>query len=422
MKKTALTILIITLVTVVFGTTVVSAGFGTGVESMVQETQIIKSGLSGRKITFSDADIKQGLCISDFDSVTITKLPPSSDGTLMLAGRRVGEGTCIKRKNLPALVFIPASREVTGTEFKIKVDGAADGCEISFILKYSSKINYEPKVEGEYKDSLYITTQREIGTHGRMTATDSEGDALEYMVIAYPTNGVLTFVDSKTGEYVYTPRDSFVGEDSFVYVVRDSWGNFSETQTVKVSVSERMSEVIYRDMETREEYGAAVALTAMGIMDGRLIGDGVYFMPEETVSRAEFISMALKAAGIGASADTETYFDDSDDIPSPLLGYMATAQKLGICDCTFKNGELLLRPNDAITKYEAAAIMANIIGEEADGEISAFSDYTSVPVWARSSVYTMYTLGIFDKNDNTINGQAEITKADCAMYLYKMMK
>ncbi len=421
MKKTALAIIIAALVIGIFGTFAVSASFGSGVESIAEETKIIKSGIFGRKITFSDADIKQGLCITDFDSVTITKLPPSSEGTLMLAGRRVGEGATIKRKNIPALVFIPTSREVTGTEFKIKVDGAADGCEICFIIKYSDKINYEPKIEEGSKESLTISTQREICTYGKMLATDAEGDALEYIVIAYPTEGVLTFVDKNTGEYVYTPRDSYVGEDSFVYVVRDEWGNFSETQRVKVKISERMSEVIYRDMIGREEYNAAVALTAMGIMGGKVIGDGVYFTPEESISRAEFVAMALKANGFKPSADTETYFDDNKDIPTPLLGYIATAQKMGICDCSFKNGELLFRPNDAITKYEAAVIMANILGETAEGEITVFSDYTTVPVWARSSVYTMYALGIFDKSDDTIDGQAAITKAECAEYIYKMM-
>ncbi len=421
MKKTALIILASALILTALGTVAASASFGLGVESIAEETKIIKSGLFGRKITFTDTDIKQGLCITDFDSITVTKLPPSSEGTLMLAGRRVGEGTSIKRKNIPALVFIPASREVAGTEFKIKVDGAADGCEITFVLRYSDKINYEPKIENESKAGLYVTTQREIGAHGKMIATDTEGDRLEYIVLAYPTEGMLTFVDKNTGEYIYTPRSSYVGEDSFVYVVRDEWGNFSETQKVSITVSERLSEVIYRDMLDRDEYGAAVALTAMGIMDGRVIGDGVYFSPDASVTRAEFIAMALKTRGIKASADTATYFDDNGDIPAPLMGYAATAQRMGIVDCTFKDGKLLMRPNDAITKYEAAVIMANILGESVNGEVPVFSDYTSVPVWARPSVYTMCALGIFDGSSETIGGQSAITRAECASYLYKML-
>ncbi len=421
MKKTALFILVFALIVAMFGTMAVSAGFGLGVESIAEETKIIKSGLFGRKITFSDADIKQGLCITDFESITVTKLPPSSDGTLMLAGRRVSEGATIKRKNIAALVFIPASREVTGTEFKITVDEAGDGCEISFILKYSDKINYEPKIEPEYKESLNLTTQREIGIHGKMIATDSEGDKLEYIVIAYPTEGTLTKVDKSTGEYVYTPRDLYVGEDSFVYVVRDEWGNFSETQKVSIKVSERLSEVIYRDMEGSAEYNAAVALTAMGIMCGKVIGDGVYFTPEASVTRAEFLAMALKAKGIKASEAGITYFDDNDEIPAPLLGYVVTAQKMGICDPVFKDGRLLFRPNEAITKYEAAVIMANILGESAEGDVTVFSDYTTVPVWARASVYTMYSLGIFDTEEDTIGGKDAITKAECAEYIYRMI-
>ncbi|MBQ7333551.1 MAG: hypothetical protein IJW38_04295, partial [Clostridia bacterium] len=209
MKKITVGILLIATLTLIFAGTVANASsFGSGALAVAEDVKIIKTGLLGRKITFSDADFKQGLCINDFNKVTITKLPPTSDGTLMLAGRRIGEGTSIKRKNLPSLVFIPSSKDITETVFKVTVDQYASGAEIDFVIKFTDKVNYEPEITDEISASLAIKTQREIGIHGKVEAHDSEGDQIEYVVISYPKCGTLTSFDKNSGEYVYTPRSS----------------------------------------------------------------------------------------------------------------------------------------------------------------------------------------------------------------------
>lgn len=422
MKKTILTILIISMLTLVLGTSVISANFGSGVETIAEDVKIIKTGIYGRKLTFSDADFKQGLCITDFNSIEITKIPSSTEGALMLAGRRIGEGTVIKRKNIPALVFIPASKDVSECSFRFKIDEYAQGAEIEFVLKFTDKINYEPETKNQSTDSLSLLTQREIGVHGKMYATDNEKDAIEYIIVSYPKYGTLTIVDRNTGEYIYTPAPSYVGSDSFIYVARDEWGNFSEAQKVNITVSKRMSEVEYRDMTKRPEYNAAVAMTAMGIMGGKIVGDGVYFNPDETVTRAEFISMAMKTLGIKAdNSASQTYFDDNGDIPTALLGYILTAQKMGVAQGTFKDGKLLFRPNDAITKYEAAVIMAELLDAKADGDVPVFSNASSIPAWARNDVYAMCSLGIFEHDGLTIDANSTVSRADCANYLYKML-
>ena len=55
-------------------------------------------------------------------------------------------------------------------------------------------------------------------------------------------------------------------------MIRDSYGNYSELCKVSIDVTERMSEAVYADMKNHKEYNNAILLTAMGIMDGKLIG------------------------------------------------------------------------------------------------------------------------------------------------------
>ena len=387
---------------------------------MASEVDMVKTGLLGQRLTFSDADFKSALCTADFDSITVTKIPSSTDGTLLLDSRRVGEGKVIKRKNIAALVFIPATSSVEECSFSFTVDGAGSGEEIKCTMKFIDKINYAPKTEGS-ESAVALKTQENISYYGNMYGEDPEGDKLLYMVIAYPEHGVIDLLDKESGRYCYTPEKDYTGTDRFTYVVRDEYGNYSYPKSVSISVSDRMCETVYNDMGDRSEYNAAVAMTAMNIMDGRLIGDGKYFMPDDTVSRAEFVAMVMKCAGIRADSSAQvSYFDDDKDIPTPLKSYVATAQRIGIINGDFDNGELNFSPNKAITRYEAAKIMASAMGIEESEEDVLYSADDTIPVWARSGVSAMYTLGIFNSTESeSLTG--DVTRANAAEYLYRML-
>ena len=55
-----------------------ASDFGSGAEVIASEVDMVKSGLIGKKISFSDGDFKSALCLADFESITVTKLPPST--------------------------------------------------------------------------------------------------------------------------------------------------------------------------------------------------------------------------------------------------------------------------------------------------------------------------------------------------------
>ena len=404
-----------------FGAINASAFFGFGAQVVATDVNMIKTALIGQKITFTDGDFKSALALSDFDTITITEIPLSTEGTLLLSGRRVGRGRVIKRKNLGALVFIPASDAVTECKFKFTVDGYAGGAEIECILKFIDKVNYAPEAIGDTASVGAIHTQQSISVYGNLGATDPENDALEFIIVTYPKHGSITLTEKDSGRYCYTPIGNYKGKDKFTYVVRDEYGNYSKPMTVSVKITERMCDTVYRDMQDREEYNAAVAMTAMGIMSGVQLGDDIYFRPDETVTRAEFVTLAMKCAGIKADSTlSSTYFDDDDAISVSLKSYIATAQRTGLIVGDFKNGKLLFSPDEEITRYEAAKILAGVIGANAEGEESVFAGDSDIPVWARAGVYAMCSLGIFDSED-TSSLTDKISRADVAEYLYRIM-
>ena len=424
MKKTLSLIIALSVIASVcyLGVVNASAFFGMGAQVVASDVNMIKTGLIGQKISFTDGDFKSALALSDFDTITITEIPSSTEGTLLLGGRRVGKGRVIKRKNLGALVFIPASDSVTECKFKFTVDGYAGGAEIECILKFIDKVNYAPEAIGDLTSAGSISTQESISVYGTLGAVDPEGDAIEFIIVSYPKKGVITLTESESGRYCYTPNDGYTGKDKFTYVARDEYGNYSKPVTVSVKVNDRMCNTVYRDMEDREEYNAAVAMTAMGIMSGRQLGDDLYFHPDEKVTRAEFVAMAMKCVGIEQDTTlTNTYFDDDSDISVSLKGYIATAQRTGLVVGDFKDGKLLFSPNEEVTRYEAAKILATIIDSDDEGEESVFATDNDIPVWARAGVYAMCSLGIFDGDDNASLSDT-ISRGDVAEYLYKMSK
>ena len=418
MKKTAILILTFSILCAMIASTVIGVGayMGSGAAAVAADVDMVKTGLCGKKICFSDADFKSALTLADFDTVTVTRIPSSTEGTLLIGGRRVSEGRVIKRKNLASLVFVPASADVRECSFAFTVDGYAGGAEIECKLRFIDKINYAPETE----ESSAVTTQAEISYFGNLCAEEPEGDAVKYMIVSYPLRGTLTLIDEESGRYCYLPDNGYTGSDKFTFVARDEYGNYSELSTVSVKVTDRLCDTVYEDMEDREEYNAAVAMTAMNVMSGSLVGDGNYFMPEVEVSRAEFVAMAMKCAGIRPDSTlTASYFDDDASIPTGLRSYVATAQRIGLVNGDFEGGMLLFKPTEPITKYEAARIMAELLGANAAGEESVFATDEQIPVWARAGVYAMRSLGIFDTDEGEDLSHS-VTRADAAEYLYRM--
>lgn len=420
MKKRLLAF-VLTLIILCGGLSVsANAAFGSGVAVIAEESGMVKTGLLGKKLCFSDGDFKSAFTVSDFKQIKITALPSSNEGTLLLAGRRVREGQEIKRRNIAAMVFVPASKEVVEASFKFILDGGA-GTESVCRMRFIDKINEAPTAEAEKEAGISLTTQADISLFGRMRATDPEGDALEFIIVSYPKNGILSITDKGTGKYRYTPSEGFSGYDRFSFVARDEYGNYSNVTTVGIRIIERMSDEVFCDMTDRGEYNAAVAMSAMGIMGSTRVGDDLYFMPDELITRAEFVAMAMKACGIGADdEDAASCFDDNSDIPTSLVGYVARAQRMGIIDGEFGDGGLTFKPNAPITKYEAAMIMAELIGV-GKTEDEVYFDTADIPIFARSGVGAMITLGIFDTYGDGMDFTSAVTRAEGAEYLYKLI-
>jgi len=138
------------------------------------------------------------------------------------------------------------------------------------------------------------------------------------------------------------------------------------------------------------------------------------YRPDDSISRAELIALVIRSKGI----ELVQYADSYNDITSAdwYAVYVQTALNEGIVskDDTF-------RPNDEISREEAAKILAVMSGASSD--ISAdFTDMDTVSDWAAPYVNAVYAAGIFTGDQNKcFNPGSGLTRAEAAAIIDRLI-
>ena len=419
-KKQWLTLLTVLLVLTSLPLTASAADLLSGALTvMAEDATMIKGAVAGDTVRFSAADFKQAMGIRRFDSITLTSLPEKEQGTLLFGGKDVAVGATLPRASLSGLTFVPADDKVTEAAFTFTCDAYAGGAEIACTIRFAEKLNAAPTVS-DVAASQSVSTFRGLAAEGRLCATDPEGDPLEFIVVDYPKNGRLLMTDTSAGDFTYTPTEGYTGKDSFTFVVRDLYGNYSAPAEVDIRVEKRTSDLEYRDLAASTTSLPALVLAENNIMLGTLEGDTMVFRPEEGVTRGEFLVMAMKAAGVTPRTGlTNTVFDDNATIPVGIRPYAATAQEAGYIVGTLSADGLTFNSDEKITRGEAALILSRIL----DADVPASALLTPVgedlPRGERDAVLAMCAVGIYSRNDEGALAATEsLDRATAAEMLY----
>lgn len=388
---------------------------------LAPSSELVKGGLRGRAVVFSPTDFDAALGTHGVRAIEITSLPKPEEGRLTLGETAVQAGQRITRRELASLTFTPAVPTLVESSFTFKAEGVGIG-ESRCILRFAEEMNYAPSVTHLTSALLSASTQTGLSASGRLTAYDPEGDALTYLITAYPKHGALLLSDAEAGIYRYLPSDGYTGEDSFSYVARDYYGNYSCEATVSVKVSPRAASHTYADMEKDECYAAALSLEALEIMQSELVGDVRFFHPSREVKLTDFLVAVMKAAGIRPLA-CETFFENNDEIPLAQRGYIARAQREGYVVGELSKGGLVLDVEKTVTRAEAAVIVSKILESSKEpSALSVFADADAIPARAEAAVYTAYELGLLSLTQSgSIDANAPLTRGDAAEMLANLI-
>ncbi len=392
-----------------------------GLLVLAKRADMARSALLGSEISFEKADFARALNLSRVENVTVTKVPDASEGKLMVGNTVLTDGQTVLASNVSLMKFVPAEKSCESASFCFSVGDAP--YEIECTMYYLDKMNYSPTLSLASSATMEASTYRGVSYYGSLSAYDPDGDEMVYEIVSYPKKGSVTMINERTGEYRYTPVSSFVGKDSFSYIARDKYGNYSASAEVSLTIKSSALSVGFDDMENSGAHAAAIALTEKGIMSGTKVADGYYFNPEGTVSRAEFVVMAMKAKGISTMSESETtVFADNDDIPAEMRGYISAAYELGYVKGSMRDGELCFLPHDTITRAEAAVIVGRMIDASVPTVLPVLDDSEDIPAWAEASVNSLVHMGMLDTENGEVRAAELVTRADTARMLCSLIK
>ena len=356
---------------------------------IANDSSMAMAGIKGGRIAFDAEDFARAMNVSSVGSITITEVPPIADGEL-LVGTSVLSGTqTLSGANISLMTYSQKSDTGAASYFKFRCDNSP--YEIKCELYMLDSMNYAPTLSTAPELTLDVSTHKNVKLYGSLSAYDPEGDELRMEIVSYPKRGILTMLDSSEGRYTYSPAENFTGADSFTYVARDKYGNYSAAKTVSLTVRSTAASVEYEDLSDSPYHNAALTMAEYRIMGA---GEGSLFLPDGTVSREDFLIMAMRSVGMTevASANS-TPFADTEDMTPTGRAYVSAAYELGYIKGTYVDGVLCYLPNEPITRAEAAVIVANIIDAASPAVTPVFSDSADIPTFARGAVASLNYMG-----------------------------
>lgn len=332
-------------------------------------------------------------CEADFSAdaypglsgIFVSAVPEAEVASVMLGQRTIRAGDVLPVDALERLRLVPACAESCNADFCYRpICETALGEPSKVTIRIQSGKNATPKA-----NNAEFETYKNIANDGKLTGSDPEEAQLTFQLVEKPKRGTVKL--NEDGTYVYTPDKNKVGEDSFTFTVTDDAGNVSKPATVSIRILKPTQSMTFADMEGRTDLYEAVWLCNEDLGSGRSIGGTLCFCPNETVSRAEFLVMAMKLRGVPVDpALTVSGFADADAAPAWVQPYLASAMRRGFIRGETGEAGAVFRPNDAITGREAAVMLQNML----ELPISAAAFRPAQEAWYASSVQALSEAGI----------------------------
>ena len=295
----------------------------------------------------------------------------------------------------PGAVYAP-SQSIVSVSGRIDAAGAAPG-------------STAPVAENQQ-----IETYRGVSVGGQLTAHDPDGDELTFEIVTQPMKGTVRL--SPNGAFVYTPEEGKRGKDYFGFRATDSAGNTSQEGTVIIKLIKQKSKVTYSDLTGSGSEYAAIVLTENGVFTGEYVGDDYVFNPDTEVTRGEFLSMCMTAAGCDLlKGVSSTGFRDDGDIGLWLKPYVATALMNGYIQGQPGVSGATFDPAETITLREACVTLNSVLGVTDVVSAAAYvGEANSRESWAQA-VANLTACGVMTRSWEDV--ETTLTRAGAAELL-----
>lgn len=179
----------------------------------------------------------------------------------------------------------------------------------------------------------------------------------------------------------------------------------------------------FDDISGHKAQAAIEDLARRGIING-MTDDS--FAPDATMTRAEFAAITVRALALPLGTETPFADIAPADWHFGYVGAAYKAGIInGVSDTEFDPDGTITNEQAAAMVCRAARLlgMENTLSDESVRNILAeFDDYTSVSDWARGSVAFCYSAGICNRGELNIRPQDAIKRYEVAQMIYNTLK
>ena len=159
---------------------------------------------------------------------------------------------------------------------------------------------------------------------------------------------------------------------------------------------------------------------ARGITTGT--GEGT-FSPDNTLTRGQFLVMAMRAYGIQPLQKPNDNFVDAGN--TYYTGYLAAAKSLGISDGI---GNKKYAPEAKITRQEMCTLLYKVLKLEGqlptgttDQKLTTFSDRVKIEPWAMDAMTLFVKTGVINGSNGKLTPTDTTNRAQMAQILYNLL-
>lgn len=352
-----------------------------------------KNGMIGSVISFTPEEF--GVTEESSDplvQITLDTLPDAGAGLLCMGSEPLQAGCAIDVSALNGLRFQSAQAPaLTTTSFCFTPTFASgqQGGQVTVTLYLLAEENQPPVAR-----NMELTTYKNVAITGYFDAVDGEGDTLTFQLTSTPARGAVTLAEDGSSQFVYTPYENKTGSDRFTYVAIDSAGNTSPEATVELRIDKPDTKVTYADMDGNPAQKAAIRLAEEGVYVGRYVDGNYFFDPDQPVTRAQFLTMAMSVTGLEQlEGVTLTGFSDDTAIPAWAKGSVSAALKAGAISGTRdETGAPIFGAEQNITRGEASVMLNNLL-DITDVPLAVFSSGTEGH-WAAQAAANLSASGV----------------------------
>ncbi|SMF73229.1 Endo-1,4-beta-xylanase, GH35 family [Paenibacillus uliginis N3/975] len=292
--------------------------------------------------------------------------------------------------------------------------GSGIGNEKRPSLFRSMQWMYNQAAPAVYDAAYTVKAGQEV--QGILKADHAEGAELTFEIVENGKQGTAAIVDSRTGEFVYTPLATASREDFFTFRVFD---RYEYSNTAKVTITIDRPDALGDDASLKSLHLNGEPVAGAGIVTG--FADHTY-RPDQAVTRQELIVILARALKPQAGAGQAPSFTDEAKIGKWAADAVKSAVQAGWIT-GYSDGSF--RPQEGITRVELAAVLARTTQDDVvgGGQLSKFRDAEQIPVWAQSYVAQAAASGLMEgMGAGLFKPAGSVTRAEAAAVAVRLIE